>query len=268
MSAFHDLRKLGEGSYGEVWLCEQVTDRRQVAVKRLKPTFDPEAERRFVREVGILLLLNHPNIITVLDKHLDNSPYWYSMPYYPRTLHSALDSIQGNHFKIAPVFKAVLEAMCYAHARGVIHRDIKSENILLGTEGECVVTDFGLGRDISSNSARTMSGFGMGTVFYAAPEQMTNAKTADARSDIYSLGRLLFEMYCGKQNSPHTHIQSIRSRLCEDKVRNRKCTLYLQRIVRKCVQIDPRKRFQSVKDLKSAWLMALQRIETMCSPPP
>jgi serine/threonine protein kinase len=195
-------RLIGSGGFGEVWLARRIVDNRVFAVKVLSNPSEADDVARFQKEVRVLSQLNHPNIIRVSEESLAASPYWYSMPHYDRSLSSELNTIRGQDARIYAVFRFILDAIRYAHKEGIIHRDIKPENILMNSDSDLVVSDFGLGRIIDSNSTRlTRSGRSLGTPFYCAPEQLRDFKSADKRSDIFSLGQLLYALYAGELNS-------------------------------------------------------------------
>lgn len=237
MAKYIDTRKLGSGGFGEVWLCTRESDGNVYAKKKLLGSVDEDGISRFQREVRLLSRLDHPNIVKVVGFHLQKSPYWYVMPRYHHTLYREVPSLIGDTQRIAEIFTAILSGMEYAHAEGVIHRDLKPENVLMNSDDDVVVTDFGLGRALDSESTRhTITGFGMGTFLYMAPEQMTNAKNADHRSDIYSLGRMLLEMFTGRLQTPVTDTSSL-----DDGIAH---------VIEKCTNPDPGRRYQSVADLK------------------
>jgi len=201
---------------------------------------DKDSITRFQKEVRILASLDHPNILRVITKRLQAPPFFYVMPLYESTLRQKLPDITKNKSQIVPVFTAILEGVQYAHKEGVIHRDLKPENVLINSDIDIVVSDFGLGRRIDIESTRlTRTGFAMGTMYYTAPEQIQNAKTADARSDIFSLGQMLYEMSTGPLLSPVQDLDALPAGI--------------RFIVSRCTQIDPENRFQSVKLLKRAF---------------
>lgn len=244
MTRFIDSKKLGSGGFGEVWLCTRQEDGEVFAKKRLLDSVDADGIARFQREVRLLSRLDHPNIVKVVGFHLKEAPYWYVMPRYHHTLLREIPSLAGDTDRIVPIFSAILAAMEHAHAEGVIHRDLKPENVLMNSDEDVVVTDFGLGRCLDSDSTRhTLTGFGMGTFLYMAPEQMTNAKNADSRSDIFSLGRILLEMFKGRLASPVTDTSGL-----DDGVAH---------VIEKCTKIDPSRRYHSVTDLKQEFLSVL-----------
>ena len=244
MVKFIDTTKLGSGGFGEVWLCTREEDGAIFAKKRLLAKVDDDGISRFQREVRLLSRLNHPNIVKVIGFHLQKAPYWYVMPRYESTLSQEIPTLDGDSHRIIPIFSAILDGMEYAHDEGVIHRDLKPENVLMNDDEDLVITDFGLGRAMDSESTRhTMTGFGMGTFLFMAPEQMTNAKNADERSDIYSLGRILLEMFTGKLSSPATDTSSLDGGVAH--------------VIEKCTKTDPRRRYQSVSELKEAFLLVM-----------
>jgi serine/threonine-protein kinase len=120
MPIYNDIRKLGSGGFGEVWLCKRQNDKAIFAKKKLLAD-DQDSITRLVREVRILNRLNHPNIIKVVGLHLKESPYWYVMPRYDHTLLDALPALVGDDERIAKIFGSILDAMEYAHGEGVIH---------------------------------------------------------------------------------------------------------------------------------------------------
>lgn len=240
MSKYIDIESIGSGGFGEVWKCERDGDNQIFAKKKLQDNIDEDGVKRFIREVRILSSLDHPNIVKVVSKRLKKEPYFYIMPLYSTSLKNELTNFVGSEDRIIPIFSAILDGVEYAHAQGVIHRDLKPENVLLNSNSDIVLSDFGLGRILDSDSTRqTMTGYGMGTILYIAPEQLANAKNANERSDIYSLGRILYELYSGPITSFAQDTSSLPPGI----------TFF----VNKCTQHDPNNRFQTLGDLKHAW---------------
>jgi eukaryotic-like serine/threonine-protein kinase len=240
MPVYTDFRLLGSGGFGEVWLCKRKEDGRVFAKKKLLPGLGEDSTRRFREEVRLLHRLDHPNVVKVIGLHLQEAPYWYVMPRYQHTLKDTLRTIQDDGDRIAKVFGSILDAIEYTHGEGVIHRDLKPENVLMNSDDDLVVTDFGLGRVLDSASTRhTITGYPMGTPLYMAPEQMANAKNADERSDIFSLGRLLLELHAGELTSTATDTTSLDPGVAM--------------VIDKCTRTNPDKRYQTVADLKQAW---------------
>lgn len=240
MASYRDIERIGSGGFGEVWVTISTRDELRYAKKVLGDADDPESIKRFRREVRIQSQLDHPNIVRVLAKQLNEKPYYYIMPLYSTSLRAELPALVGNQQRIGRIFTAILDGLEYAHAQGVIHRDLKPENVLLNGDTDTAVSDFGLGRILSSDSSRvTFTGAMLGTPFYMAPEQLQDAKRADRRADIFALGRILYEMNTGPMNSS---VQDL-SRLAQS----------VALIVSRCTMLDPGRRFQSVSELKQAW---------------
>jgi len=240
MSDYRKSDKIGSGGFADVWRATRVSDNRPFALKELRVGADSDAVKRFSRETRILSTLDHPNIVKVSDFQLQSEPYWYTMPLYSKSLRKELASVLNDSQRIRTIFSAILDAVEYAHGEGVIHRDLKPENVLFNDDSDLVVSDFGLGRELDAESTRqTQTGYGMGSFWYMPPEQMADAKRADVRSDIFSLGRMLYEMYSGPLTGPFQDASTLPPEIAF--------------LVTRCTQQDPARRFQTVTELKSAW---------------
>jgi serine/threonine protein kinase len=245
MPDFKDLEELGRGGFGMVWKCKGEADGVLVAKKTLLLN-DDGSVKRFQREVRIVKKMRHQGIVTILADHLDSHPYWYVMPLYACSLRAVMLSLPGLSDRCLRIFGAILEAMEHAHACKIIHRDLKPENILLDDNDCPIITDFGLGRALDAMTSRaTGTGAQIGTIGYMAPEQMNQAGEADVRSDIFSLGRMLYEMLTG---DPPLAVQD-----------HMKLPIGLAGIVQKCTLTDPSRRFQSVGELRQALARVTER---------
>lgn len=195
------------GGQGVAWKGEIEGTGEPVAVKVL--TLEPglpeaEARRRFLREVTCQALLVHPNIVPILAQDSSDDPPWFCMPWADSTLRTELEANPTgiSESRVQTVFRSILEAVDYAHEEGVLHRDLKPENVLMIGDVPHVA-DFGLSRRLNSQSTTlTSTNIGMGTYAYSAPEQFADAHSADARADIYSLGKLLYELLSGRLPFP------------------------------------------------------------------
>jgi eukaryotic-like serine/threonine-protein kinase len=170
------------------------------AVKELKPEWlqDDEALHRFKREVRLLGELDHPHVITVVARNLSDSPPWFVMPRAPGSLKDELrNGRSGDVGWVTVEFRKVIQAISYAHGKGILHRDLKPQNVLF-VDGQPRVSDFGLGKELGSASTEvTQSHQAMGTLPYMAPEQFDDMKRVDKQADVYALGKILCEMLDG-----------------------------------------------------------------------
>jgi len=199
------LRELGQGGMATVYLAEDLKHDRKVALKVLKPELAAViGAERFVVEIKTTAALQHPHILPLFDSGEADSFLYYVMPFIDgETLRAKLDrETQLGIDEAVGITVAVADALDYAHRNGVIHRDIKPENILLH-DGRPMVADFGIALALSAAAGGRMTetGMSLGTPHYMSPEQATAEKLITARSDIYSLGSVLYEMLTG--NPPH-----------------------------------------------------------------
>ena len=199
-------REVGRGGMATVYLAQDLRHRRRVAVKILHPhlavNVGPE---RFQREVEIAARLSHPHILTLIDSGEAEGLLYYVMPFIEgESLRGRLDRERQLPVEDAlEITRHVAAALGYAHARGVIHRDVKPENVMLH-EGEPMVTDFGIAKALSAAGTQhlTQTGTSVGTPAYMSPEQASGEADLDGRSDEYSLACMLYEMLAG--DPPYT----------------------------------------------------------------
>ncbi len=199
-------RELGQGGMATVYLAEDLKHDRKVAIKVLKPELAAVlGAERFVTEIKTTAALQHPNILPLFDSGEADGFLFYVMPYVEgETLRTKLDREQQLGIDDAVrTTTEVAEALDYAHRHGVVHRDIKPENILLH-DGRPMVADFGIALAVSAAAGGRMTetGLSLGTPHYMSPEQATAERNITARSDIYSLASVLYEMLTG--DPPHT----------------------------------------------------------------
>jgi serine/threonine protein kinase/tetratricopeptide (TPR) repeat protein len=194
-------RELGQGGMAIVYLAHDLRHDRQVALKALRPEVAAEiGAERFLREIKMAAGLTHPHILPVFDSGEANGLLFYVMPSMEgRSLRERLE--KERQLSLAEALRLTSEvasALDYAHRHNVVHRDIKPENILLH-EGAAMVADFGIGKALSDgNHSITQTGFAVGTPAYMSPEQSAGELGTDGRSDLYSLGCVLFEMLTGE----------------------------------------------------------------------
>jgi serine/threonine protein kinase/Tfp pilus assembly protein PilF len=202
ISRYRVGRLIGAGGMGEVYLAEDESLHRKVALKILPVRFtrDEERVRRFQREARAASALNHPNIITIYEIGQDDSVHYMATEYIEgETLRERMAKKRLNIGEVLDVAGGVAGALAAAHDAGIIHRDIKPENIMLRPDGLVKVLDFGLAKLAEPESALKDSSTGgvMGTLLYISPEQ-ARAQQPDARSDLYSLGAVMYEMITGQ----------------------------------------------------------------------
>ena len=199
-------RELGAGGMATVYLSRDLKHNREVALKVLRPELAAVlGAERFLREISISARLDHPHILTLIDSGESEGFVWYVLPYVRgESLRNKLTREQQLSIEeTVRIATQVASALDYAHRHGVIHRDIKPENILLH-EGEAVVADFGIALAVreAGGPRLTESGLSLGTPQYMSPEQATGGRALDARSDVYSLAAVVYEMLAGEP--PHT----------------------------------------------------------------
>lgn len=199
-SRYRVERELGQGGMAVVFLAHDSRHEREVALKVLRPEISAEiGAERFLREIKLAAGLTHPHILPVYDSGEADGLLFYVMPSMEgRSLRERLDRERqlplDESLRIA---REVASALDYAHRRRVVHRDIKPENILLH-EGNAMVADFGIGKALSSRAGITQTGIAVGTPAYMSPEQASGDIDVDGRSDLYSLGCVLYEMLTGE----------------------------------------------------------------------
>ena len=195
-------REIGSGGMATVYLAQDIKHRRQVALKVLRPELAADiGTDRFLREIEVAARLNHPHILPLHDSGEADGFLFYVMPYVKgESLRQKLERERQLPIEQAiALTRQVAAALDHAHAHNIIHRDIKPENILLH-EGVAMVTDFGIALAVSeaANRRLTSTGLWLGTADYVSPEQALGERAADARSDVYSLGCVFYEMLAGE----------------------------------------------------------------------
>lgn len=190
-------RLLGQGGFASVWAAHRA-DGGTAAVKILKPRYagDEDFELRFRQESQFAANLSHPHIIKIGEIGREGMLVYFSMDLYPASLAIALADGPLPEPQLVGIMRDVAEALAFAHAQGVVHRDIKPDNILLTPEGQAVVSDFGIARAVSGYVSATGVNMTIGTPHYLSPEQ-AQGRPLDGRSDLYSLGITLYKAATG-----------------------------------------------------------------------
>ncbi len=266
LSHYRIVSKIGAGGMGEVYLAQDTKLERKVAIKFLHEAFSKDSDKlsRFIQEAKAASALNHPNILTVYEVgEADGKNYIATELIDGQTLREQLSG--KNSLPLSAILKVgvqVSEALSAAHQAGIIHRDIKPENIMLRKDGYAKVLDFGLAKlsepvatgsagseDATRVQVNTTPGMIMGTVSYMSPEQ-ARGTTTDARTDIWSLGVVLYEMLSGGVPfTGETINHTIVSILEKEPLLLTNVPAELQRIVRKSMTKDVNMRYQTAHDL-------------------
>lgn len=192
------LRALDRGGMSEIWLAEQVALTRPVAIKLLTPGEDFEARvARFRQEAATIARFDHPNVVGIIEfGQTADGRLYYSMPYVANGSLIEADLL-GDSARLRTVLSELLQALAYVHRHGVVHRDVKPENVLFDGVGRARLTDFGVSRIMTEASRRTRAGETFGSSYYMSPEQ-ARGELPDGRSDLYSVGVLAYELLVGE----------------------------------------------------------------------
>src|SRR5215212_6021617 len=193
------LGRIGSGGMADVYLAQDSQLGRQVAIKLLHRRFarDLEFVERFRREASAAAGLQHPNVVSVFDRGEYDGTYYIAMEYLPgKTLKQVIqEEAPLDQLRVIDYAIQILQAAAFAHRRGVVHRDFKPHNVMVGEDGRLKVTDFGIAR--AGASEMTETGSIMGTAQYLSPEQAQGQRVG-AQSDLYSIGVMLYEMLAGR----------------------------------------------------------------------
>ena len=259
LGPYEILARLGAGGMGDVYRARDPRLGRDVALKILPPSFSSDADRlrRFEHEAKAAGLLNHPNITAVYDVGThEGSPYIVSELLEGETLRGRLGAGPLSTRRATEFALQAARGLAAAHDKGIVHRDLKPENIFVTKDGRVKILDFGLAKLIRpepSTSAVTEPGVVLGTFGYMSPEQV-RGRAADARSDIFSFGAILYEMLTGQRafhgdSAASTMSAILMKEPAELSSTNRKIHPGLERIVHHCLEKNPEGRFQSSHDL-------------------
>jgi Tol biopolymer transport system component len=258
------LSAIGAGGMGEVYRARDPRLKRDVAIKVLPPSFssDPQRLQRFEQEAHATAALNHPNILAVHDiGQQDGAPYIVSELLEGETLREKLRAGPAPVRKTIEYAQQIARGLAAAHDKGIVHRDLKPENVFITRDGRAKILDFGLakltrsesGADDQTCTIQSELGSVVGTVGYMAPEQ-ARGKPADARTDLFALGAILYELLTGHRafrgETPADTISAILQRdPPELSATNREVPPALERIMRHCLEKNPEERFQSARDV-------------------
>lgn len=246
--------RIGAGGMSDVYKAKDHTLGRNVAIKVLKQEFSEDSTfvTKFRTEAQSAAGLEHPNIVNIYDVGCENGDYYIVMEYVEGiTLKKYIEKKGQLTFKEAlSIAIQVARGIQAAHAKNIIHRDIKPQNIIISTEGKVKVTDFGIARAANNN---TIHSDVMGSVHYASPEQARNGYVSN-KSDIYSLGIVMYEMVTGRvpfdgDSTVAVAIQHLQDEMVAPSAYAKDLPISLEKIILKCTQKSPDRRYQSMDDL-------------------
>jgi serine/threonine-protein kinase len=245
--------EIGRGAMAVVYKAIQSSLNRTVAIKVLSEelTKDSQFVDRFNRESIIIAQFNHPNIVHVIDKGSIDNTFYFVMEFIEGRDFKAFIADKTTTFEDKMnIFIQACKALSYAHKNGVIHRDIKPANIMVDKHSNAWLSDFGIAKlNGSIDHDLTSADVVMGSWNYMSPEQRTNTKDVDNRSDIYALGIILYEIATGKKSE---------GVIKEPRKVNPEISVMLEEVILKCIEQEKDNRYQSVDELKDSLLKSLQ----------
>ncbi len=250
------LERIGGGGMAIVYRALDKILNRYVSVKVLRPQFvsDPEFVHRFRREAQAAASLSHPNVVNIYDVGIEEETYYIVMEYINgKTLKEVIQERAPLPVAEAVgIAKQICLALQHAHEHQIVHRDIKPHNILIGKDGHVKVTDFGIARAITSNTI-THNGSVLGSVHYFSPEQARGGIT-DVKSDIYSLGVVLYEMVTGElpfsgESPISVALKHLQDYFIEPRQMNPKIPQSVENVILKSLAKNPDARYQSAKEM-------------------
>lgn len=258
MSTFKNytiIRSLGKGGMAEVFLAEDIRFKTKVAIKVLNHEFSSNSNisQRFIAEARNLFRMSHPNIVRVTDLIEEDGKKAFVMEYIEgNNLRDEIDRVKNLSPELIRTWlPQMLSALGYCHSKGFVHRDIKPSNFMLTAEGQIKLLDFGIAKHTENQSEYTQTGTSqmMGTPLYMSPEQILETRSVDLRSDIYSLGVVLWQLVTGKRPYDSQTMSAFQIQLKIVKDPLPATVSEFDEIIQKCTAKDPKDRFQSCQEI-------------------
>lgn len=275
LGSYRIIGQVGQGGMATVYKAYQPSMDRNVAIKVLPRQLAESAQfaARFQQEARIIARLEHPHILPVFDFGESDGVTFFVMRYLEAgTLKTKMEAGPLSLNEIDRLFTQLAEALEYAHGHGIVHRDLKPANALVDAQGNLFLTDFGIAKLLESASPRlTQTDAIMGTPAYISPEQ-AKAESVDRRSDIYSLGIILYEMVTGSvpfvADTPLAVIlKHISDPLPPPSVMKKEISAAIERVILKALAKEPGDRYATAAEFLSAWKRALDEAETAARAP-
>ncbi len=275
LGAFRLLRRIGSGGMGEVWLAEDTRLLRMVAIKILPRhvTADAEARARLMREAQIAAQLNHPSIATVHAIEEHQGCLFLAMEYVDgKPLSAAIANGELSDYDIVRIARDVAAALAEAHVQGIIHRDIKPDNVMIASK-RVKVLDFGIAKymgEAARTQFQTEAGMVVGTIEYMSPEQALG-RSLDARTDLFSLGVVLYQALGGTLPFPGNTATEMMLGICRDEPKpfgsvRPDLPNELAAVIARCLEKDRDRRFSSASDVAAALEHVLPRLTPAALP--
>ncbi|MDY7078321.1 MAG: serine/threonine-protein kinase [Chloroflexota bacterium] len=262
------IEQIGRGATANIYKAFQPKLNRYVAIKVLAPFFADERafRERFVREAQAIAQLDHPNILPVYDFDQQGDLVYIVMQYVDT---GSLADLMGKPMPLDYVFKILEQigsALSYAHSQGIVHRDVKPDNILVGPGRWVLLTDFGLVKILADSSPITESGVGLGTPNYMAPEQV-RGESVDPRADVYALGAMLYQMVTGcvpfeGESGMAVALKHLNEPLRPPRTLDPGLPPGVDHVIVKAMAKDRDLRYRSVDDLVAAFRQAMAKAGT------
>lgn len=256
---FTILRTLGKGGMGVVYLAKQDSPKREVALKIINKSVKPDSRqgKRFLREVELSAQLDNPYIIKVYTGGIENNIFYLAMLYVDgmpldKYMEDTIDSITVS--EKLEIINKVAKGLEYSHSKGIVHRDIKPSNIILTRDKTPKIMDFGLAKSNRVSKRLTQSGEILGTPAYMSPEQARGQRDIDLRTDIYSLGNILYEFVTGRMMYPGNNAMEVINRVAYHtpplpRWVDETIPEEVEAIILKSIDKNPNKRYQTALEM-------------------